>query len=71
MGAPLASCMGPWAAHCQLAELQTLLQSCPLAQPEADATRRLGQALTLGSVASCAPARCHPWHVAAWLHCTA
>ena len=53
----LAACMGPFAAHCTLQELQALLAAFPLARPDGEASRRQGQALALGSIASYAPAR--------------
>ena len=53
----IAACMGPLSAHCSLPELQALLAAFPLAKPAEEATRRLGQALALGSIAAHAPAR--------------
>ena len=53
----IAACMGPLSAHCSLPELQALLSAFPLAKPAEEATRRLGQALALGSIAAHAPAR--------------
>ena len=54
----IAACTGPLAAHCTLPELQALLAAFPLARPAEEATRRLGQALALGSIVAHAPARC-------------